>query len=354
MNKNRLIIIVVLILAVIAGLSLLNRSKTTLSKELSNFAVTDTASITRIFMADKSDRTILLERQENGTWLMDGKYKAHPENINTFLLTVANLAVREPVARAAHNNIMSLLSARSVKVEIYQNSHRLSLGQYKFFPYEKKARTYYIGEATMDNNGTYALMDGSDYPVVIYMPGLRGYVATRFSTLQTDWRDHTIFDKKIPEIDFITVEYPQMPEESFKVVNKDNSTLDLIRLADNKVLSAYDTLQLMGFVNAFKNIRYEALFNDMEPQKKDSITSVSPMHVITLHAKDGTKQNVSTYPRMLPVPEIDVMDGSEVTYDQDRMYAYINDKQDFVLIQYFVFDKILKPLSSFTRGRPTE
>lgn len=351
MNKNKLTLIIVLILAVVAGYFMLNRSESTLDKEMRDFSVKDTAAITRIFMSDKSNRSVLLERQSSGIWLLNKDFKAHPENINTFLLTVSNLAVREPVARAAHNNILTLLSARSVKVEIYQNSHRLKIGQYKFLPYQKLAKTYYIGDATMDNTGTYALMEGSDAPVVLYMPGLRGYVATRFSTAETDWREHTVFNKKLPEIDNITVEFPGQVQESYKVINKNNEALELIRLFDNRTLTSYDTLQLMAFVNAFRNIRYEALFNDMEVQKKDSITGVTPTHIITLKAKDGTIQQVKTFPRMLPVPEIDVFDGSLVTFDRDRMYAYINDDKDFVLIQYFVFDKILRPLSSFTMGR---
>ncbi|MBW6490764.1 MAG: DUF4340 domain-containing protein [Lentimicrobium sp.] len=351
MNKTKITLIAALILAVIAGYFLVTKSDTTLDKSLRDFSVKDTASITRIFMSDKSDRSILLERESTGVWSMNKDFRAHPENINTFLLTVSNLTVREPVARAAHNNILTLLSARSVKVEIYQNSHRLKIGQYHFFPYEKLAKTYYIGDATMDNIGTYALMEGSDSPVVLYMPGLRGYVATRFSTAETDWREHTVFNKKLPEIDFITVEFPEQAEESYKVINKNNEALELIRMIDNKILTAYDTLQLMAFVNAFRNIRYEALFNDMEVRKKDSISGVTPMHIITLQAKDGTVQDVKTFPRMLPEPEIDVFDGSVITYDRDRMYAYINNDADFVLIQYFVFDKILRPLSSFTMGR---
>lgn len=351
MNKTKITLIIAVILAIVASLIVFNKSNTTLGKDLRDFSISDTAAITKIFMSDKSDRTMLLERKSNGTWMMNQKHNAHPENINTFLLTVSNLAIREPVAKAAHNNIMTLLSARSVKVEIYQNSHRIKIGQYKFFPYEKLAKTYYIGEATMDNNGTYALMEGSNSPVVLYLPGLRGYVATRFSTLETDWREHTVFNKRFPEIDFIKVEFPAQPNESYKVVNRDNSMIELIRLTDNQTLTSYDTLQLMGFVNAFRNIRYEALFNDMEPHRKDSISGVTPMHIITLQAKDGTVQNIRTFPRMLPEPEIDITDGSTVYHDKDRMYAYINDDEDFVLIQYFVFDRILRPLSSFTRQR---
>jgi hypothetical protein len=351
MRKNRLTLIITLILALLAAYLIMNRSKSTLHEGIRDFAVADTAAITKVFLSDKSDRSILLTRQADGTWQLNERYAAHPENINTFLLTLSNIAVREPVARAAHNNILTLLSARSVKVEIYQNTHRIKLGKYKWFPVEKLTKTYYVGDATMDNNGTYALLEGADAPVVIYMPGLRGYVATRYSTLENDWREHTVFNKKLPEIDHILVEFPSHPEESYKVINRENTRLELVRLSDNKTLAAYDTLQLMSFVNAFRNIRYEALFNDMETARRDSITSPVPMHVITLVAKDGSKQNVKTYPRMLPEPEIDVFDGSTVTFDRDRMYALINDDEDFVLIQYFVFDKILRPLSFFTRGR---
>ena len=351
MNKTKITLLVALLLAIVAGFVIFNKSNSTLEKGLRGFSVSDTASITKIFLSDKADHSILLERQKSGKWLLNKDFNAHSDNINTFLLTVANLAVREPVAKAAHNNILTLLSARSVKVEIYQNSYRLNIGQYKFFPYEKLTKTYYIGDATMDNNGTYALMEGSNTPVVLFMPGLRGYIASRFSTAENDWREHTVFNKKLPEIESITVEFPDQPEESYKVINKNNSALELVRLADNKTLAAYDTLQLMAFVNAFKNIRYEALFNDMEVSRKDSISGVTPTHIITLKAVDGSIQDVKTFPRMLPEPEIDVFDGSTVTFDRDRMYAYINNEKDFVLIQYFVFDKILLPLSSFTRGR---
>ncbi len=348
MRKNRNIIIITLILAIVAAILLLNRSDKTLKPEVSEFSVTDTASVSRIFMADKSDNKVLLERKPDGRWLLNGSYDAHVENLNTFLQTISNLEVREPVARAAHNNILTLLSTKSVKVEIYQNSHRIKLGSYRFFPYEKLAKTYYIGDATMDNVGTYALMEGADIPVVLYMPGLRGYVATRFSTLESDWRVHTVFNKKLPDMKEIRVEFIERPEESFRVVNNNNQNLSLFSLTDNREIQHFDTLQLMSFVNAFKNIRYEVLINDMDSVKKDSITSSLPLHRITVELKNGTTQTARTFGRKLPVPEIDVFDGSTVTHDRDRMYALINNDQDFVIVQYFVFDKILLPLSFFT------
>jgi hypothetical protein len=36
-----------------------------------------------------------------------------------------------------------------------------------------------------------------------------------------------------------------------------------------------------------------------------------------------------------------------VPIDHDRFYALINDGQDFVLMQYYVFDRVLYPLSHY-------
>jgi hypothetical protein len=347
MNKNKILVIITITLAVFAAILIYSRSATTLNPEISDFAVTDTSTVTKIFMVDKSDQKVLLQRTSPGAWTLNSKYDAHQENVSILLQTLSSLKVREPVARAAHNNILKMLSAKSIKVEIYQNVHRIQIGSLRLFPHEKLTKTYYIGDATMDNVGTYALMENAESPVVLYMPGLRGYISSRFSTSESDWRVHTVFNKKLPDINTIQVEFIDRPNESYKVVNVNNEALKLIRLFDNTEVANYDTLRLVSFVNAFRNIRYESLMNDMEPQRKDSIMNSAPTHHVTLTAKDGTVQSIRTFARLLPEPEVDVFDGSIVTYDMDRMFGLVNE-EDFVTIQFFVFDKILLPLSVFT------
>jgi hypothetical protein len=38
--------------------------------------------------------------------------------------------------------------------------------------------------------------------------------------------------------------------------------------------------------------------------------------------------------------------------DVDRMFALINDDRDMVLIQYYVFDKVLKDINYYKAGNP--
>mgnify|MGYP000853781447 FL=1 len=351
MNKNKTLLIITLLLAATAALLFYSRSSSTLNPDISEFTVKDTASVTKIFMADKSDQKVLLERTESGTWKLNGKYGAMQENMQILLQTLANIEVREPVAKAAHDNILKMMAVKSVKVEVYQMKYRINIGSLKLFPREKLTKTFYIGDATMDNTGTFALMEDANTPVVLYMPGLRGFIATRFSTSETDWRVHTIFNKKLPEIKNIKVEFLDQPMESFKVENLNNTSLKLTRLFDNSEVAPYDTLKLVSFVNAFRKINYEVLMNDMEPQKMDSIMNSAPKHIITLETNDGQKQSIRTFVRLLPEPEIDIFDGSLITYDLDRMYGLVNDT-DFVVVQFFVFDKILIPLSGFTTPAP--
>ncbi|MCR5038032.1 MAG: hypothetical protein K6A94_01680, partial [Bacteroidales bacterium] len=38
--------------------------------------------------------------------------------------------------------------------------------------------------------------------------------------------------------------------------------------------------------------------------------------------------------------------------DHDRIYGWINDGKDLVLVQYYVFDKVLKPAAYYEAGHP--
>jgi hypothetical protein len=102
-------------------------------------------------------------------------------------------------------------------------------------------------------------------------------------------------------------------------------------------------------VTSFKDIRYESLLNNkLEASYIDSITSGNrAMHIITLKEKDGDEFVVRTYRKgsLGQLFEDDGSGGSMEPVDLDRLYAYINDDKDFVLIQYFVFDKILRSAS---------
>ncbi len=344
MKKNLIYTVLIVILAILAIFLIISSSRTTLRQEAASFAINDTASVTKIFLSDKDNRTILLERQEQGRWQLNGKYKAQQESVDLLLKTMLNLAILEPVSEAAHNTVVRLLSANAVKVEIYQWVPRIKLSKkIRLFMHEKKVKTYYVGHVTQSNIGTYMIMEGSKTPFIVYMPGFRGFVQSRYRTIENDWRDHTIFAVPLGDIASVTVEFPANPENSFRVVRESDLALRLYSENGRQEIPSYDTVRVLDFLTSFMNIRFEALVNDMNPQRKDSVLSVPPLHIITVASKDGRLQVVKTFRKPGMPGEID-LEGNPVIVDRDRLYAVFNEDREMALIQYFVFDRITRPL----------
>ena len=99
-------------------------------------------------------------------------------------------------------------------------------------------------------------------------------------------------------------------------------------------------------MTAFSDLRYEALLNEMNAARKDSIIHSLPRNVIALIDAKGDTTVMKTFFKPNDERRID-LEGKLYVFDLDRAYALVNNDRDFVLIQYFVFDKVLKPLSFF-------
>lgn len=345
-KSTRNILIVTGLLALVAVVFIMTRSKNTFDKDQSDFAVDDTSNVVRIFMSDKDNHTLNLSRAEAGKWMVNETYNAATHAINMLLQTIVDLQVKEPVAKAAYNTVIRNMAASSVKVEIYQEVYRIDLfGFIRWFPHEKKTKVYYVGGATPSNRGTYMLIEGSDVPYVVYLPGLRGFVSPRYSPVEKYWRDYTVFKKALGEIRSVTVEIPSMPQESYTIENSDNR-FAVYSFPDRQGISPYDTIAVLNFMVGFRNLNFEALLNDMDAARKDSILQSVPFFIVTVIDTAGMEQTVKMYRKPAAPGEVD-MNGKQLPYDMDRLYALVNNGQDFTLIQYYVFDRVLRPKSFF-------
>lgn len=350
MKKNTIIMGIVIVLAIASMILVLSQSKSTFRKAQSDFAVADTSTVTKIYMSDKNNNDITLVRTDSAGWILDGTYHAHRYNVNMLLQTMHDIQVKEPVARKARNTIIKLMATDAVKVEIYQQRYRIDLLGIRLFPHEKRTKVYYVGGATPSNLGSYFLMEHSEEPFVVFLPGLKGFVTPRFSPIAKYWRDCTVFHKWSREISRVRVEIPETPEHSFEVINHDSKSYSLVSLIDNKEIPDFDTLKVIGFLSGFRNLNFEALLNDMDPHRKDSILSSRPFIVMTLTDTNGVSETIQIYHKQGFVNQTD-MYGKPLPYDPDRLYARVNDGQDFTLIQYFVFGKVLRPKAFFLKQK---
>lgn len=353
MKKNKITIILAIVLIVIAALLIWNnRYLTTIRGDSTDFMVWDTASITKVYLADHKNHESLLERHDDG-WTLNKEYGVHPKKIEQLLYTLYRVRIKMPVSVASHDNIILQMASSSTKVEVYQNIPRINLfNKIKLFYHEKCTKVFYVGDATKDSSGTFMLKEGSDQAYIVYIPGFRGYITTRFLANPDEWREHVIFHHSLSDIQNLTVEFGHDPMLGFRIDNTGRHQYKLVRLADQKELP-FDTLKVINLLSSFSDLRFEALMNNgMSQHRFDSITTSPWKHRITLVDKNNDTVSMKTFNKkvesVFDVPEEEYKD------DLDRMYALINKGHDLVLVQYYVFDKVLKDVTYYEAGNPIQ
>ena len=310
-----------------------NKEKSTIKQELRDFAIEDTSIIDKVFMVDKQNNKLLLERK-NGEWIVNNKFPARQDAINTLLETFHGMEVKYPVPRSAHNNVVKQLSAKSVKVEVYSGDNLI--------------KTYYVGGPTPDHVGTYMLLDKSSVPMVVYIPGFNGYLTPRFYVYEKMWRAPRIFKYNYTDIYSVTVEHPMEPGKSFKVINE-NNTYKLIRLKDNQEIPDFDTIEVKLFIGKFKNVNYDIALTQIAPHERDSIINSTPKYIFTVEDKNHNKRVIKTYLKKndFEGPKAQIPDQPE--YDVDNMYGWIPQDSLLVIVQYFVFDNLIRSVDDFMK-----
>jgi hypothetical protein len=349
MKKNRYILIAVGLLAILALVLILTNTSSTIRSSSTEFALDDTSNVTRIFMSDKNNNTLILARKGRGQWIVNDRFTASRFNVGMLLQTMLEIEVSSPVSKASRNTVIRQMAANSVKVEIYQEVFRIDLfGRIRLFPHEKLTKVYYVGGATQNNLGSYFLMEGSEEPYVVFLPGLRGFVTPRYMPVEKYWRDYTVLKKTLMEIRTVQVDIPGVPEESF-IIQNTKSAFSFTSMNGQVIQGPVDTLAVMNFLNGFRNLNFEVLLNDLDPVRKDSILALPPFVNLTVTDTSGVTAVIRTFRRPADPGATD-MNEKPLPYDMDRFYALINGGQDLVLAQFYVFDRVLRPKSFFLKG----
>ena len=295
----------------------------TLKGELSDFAVEDTAAIDKIFLADKADKTILLERNEAGGWMLNGKYRARQDAVNNLLYTIKEVSVRTPVPKNAFENIIKNIAGKSVKVEIYQGG-------------DDPVKTYYVGSSNQDHSGTYMLIENSSVPFVTHLEGHYGNLGPRYFINENDWRSHVIFNYQLEAIKSIEVTYPSDPASNILIAQNEEGAFGLVDPSDMSFIPNIDSAGFFRYINLFKRVNFEGFEETKSESYIDSIINTEPEVIYAVTNQLGVRKEVKAYKK--PVPEgYEDYDGNAINYDLDRLYAHI-DGRDFVIIQYYVFD----------------
>ncbi len=351
MKKNKILIILIVLLVVTGGLLLTGQHYSTLKKRESDFTVRDTTSVTKIFMADKNNHEITLKKTRKG-WILNDSIKASNKKVEFLLSTLRRLRVKAPVSKASFNNVVGRMAAIAVKIEIYQKTYRVRLGNIKWFPYEKRSKVFYVGDVTQNNLGTYMLMEGAKQPYIVYIPGFRGFVSSRFSPLVDDWRSHILFHYELSDIKNISLDFGEKSKHNESFIITIENAMGNYKISPlygkTSTITHYDTLKLLNFLTSFRDLRYESYLNNLLSKKKiDSIISSPFLYKIILVDKNNKTTVFKMFKKNHFPDSVNKAFDKLVPVDLDRFYGYLPKTGDFILLQYYTFDKILHPLSYY-------
>lgn len=331
MKKTNLILVIIVI-ALSISVSIVyfvrNSDKQTVFRD---FAVQDTASIDKIFLADKNNKTVLLEKKGK-YWIANKIHVARKDFTELLLETIMKLEVSAPVPNAKLDKVLKDISVSGVKCEIYQNG--------------EISKTYYIGGVTNDNTGTYMIMEGSDVPFILRIPGFNGFLNVRYNTEINEWREKIIFNYQVQDIAKVYAEYPDNIAESFIAISKGNNKFDLTEIDGNPVTFRFDTLKVKQYISSCKFIGFEAFILDTLQQfKLDSLNKRPILSRFSIEDTKGKKKSFKTYYRQNINKLLDD-DGHLYKWDIDNLYGVIDNKE-VVLMQFYILDPITVGKSDF-------
>ena len=310
MPKKRFFYYALIILIGIVIWYLKPDKKSTITDD-NNFAVSDTASVSKIFIADRSGTTITLDRVENN-WIVNNKYEVRKDAITTILNTIQQIRIQRPVPKNAFETVVKNLATTGVRVEIYNGN-------------KTPIKTYTIGNSTANHLGTYMLLADAKTPFIVHIPSFNGFLSPRYGIQggklsQKDWRANTVFKLNPTEINTIVIKHIQKPAQSFMLNTQPmalfNHEGDKVSLEQGKVLQ---------LLNSFKLLNCESYKDE-----KEKIAFATPLHELIVNT-----DTLRTY----AIGGLREKNKDE-NFNVKRMYATLNNGE-LMLIQDYVFNKVL-------------
>lgn len=333
MKKNFLIGLVFSGLLVLSVLVYHKISRpSTLNKSERDFAVKDTASITRIRISNKNREMSELVRTDSG-WIVNGKYPIRPDAYFNLMEAIKRVEVFYPVPQSQRELVFRSLAHQAIKVEIFKGKNCI--------------KKYYLGGETPDGQGTYMLLsyeneDDKNYenPMVTGIPGFVGFLSPRFITKEEWWRSTEILKAHPSEIQQIEMNNLLFPDSSF-VIRSNNGTAFVLLDHKGNALPA-NPFKLKQYLSYFLSLHIELYFTIHDKSIADSLMKKGvPFRIFTVVKKNGKKEKFSCYRRPVDSGKDDEFKAA-YSYDPDRFYLLKNcgKSYEFCYAQYFVFGKL--------------
>lgn len=297
MKKNLLYLVLVIGLGAGAWFTYnRNQRRSTIDKLDLNFAVPDTASISKIKISGTYNKPVTLERQAGGPWKFNEKYEVAPVLMGLLLTTIHNVEMMRPLVGPEAKTVLRDIKERYRKVEIFVRGELY--------------KTYWVGDDAPENIGTYMKLEGGD-PYVCHLRGHNGFLTPRFNVTESGWRHKLLFSSTPQSLQSIEVKHTYKPAADFKIQFQGKRFgID----GANRI----DTQATVAYMLRFKKIYLERFYETTDQHFQDSILKTKPEWTLELVDIDKAKSHLLHF---------------YTTKNEDRTMVWMPRIQEFITIQ---------------------
>ncbi len=287
-----------------------------------DFAIADTSSIYKIFLASKDNATATLERKGSG-WTVNKNYDARQDAVQILLGAVKDIRVNRPVPINSHNRVVKEMASEAIKVELYNKKNEL-------------LKSYFVGHPTKDFTGDYFLMEGADQPYIVNIPNFEGWIGARYFTDELEWRKRTILALNSSQIKGVQVNY--FDENRANSFELQRPNLNDFVLIPNKNIDVKKCLTLCESFNPLNAMAFTRNTPDIAVAKATPpfasikiLDSENKEHLIELIHMPLNRRTKKQYDDF----------GKPMNFDSDFYFAWVNNRKDFMIVQDFQLRNVL-------------
>lgn len=284
-------------------------SKRTRSFAEADFAITDTTSLTKITFTSvqKNDPKllILLEKQKDGKWLVNGKYPVLEPQLHYFFETITQLKVQERLSDAANVTADKQLNHSHLRLDYYAGNNLV--------------KSIQLGSEGKAHQGSIMRRSGATQAYIVGIPGFTGFLNARFPVSLQFWRENLLFEGKLSELQTIEVVDNTGKGLAFKWKKNGQAWLLNGKTADSMQVKTY-----------FRNFRPKvygetfALVNF--PNKYNELKDKRPDLVYKLTYTNGRQRSINLFLR----PE-----------DKNTFFGWVEGENELLTIQHYTMDRFL-------------
>lgn len=315
MQKNRFVLLAVFaILLVTTIIVVITNSKSTFTKEEGFFAVSDTANITSITIADKYGHKTNLQRYDN-QWYVNEQTLAYTEMTSALIKVIHDIDKTKVVAKSDIDNIKENIQNNGIEITIFNK--------------KRVVKNYSI---LLDNKKQicYGLLSKSKKPFIIEVPGFNQLISILTIADPFNWKSRTILAINAHNIAQVIYIDNKNESNSF-VLKNDNGRFKVMSYPLGIEQMSQNNEKIARFLNQFKRKEFSALPQLMSTTI-DSIVASKPLYTLSVNTTDGREFGYKAFLKQ---------------NDNNNFYLQLS-SGDFVQGKYYDFDPIVKTLSYFS------